>query len=234
MHRYRLFRRCLTCGSVVGVTSLAAQDSRLVSAVLWAGPSGNGIRRAAAYAELIAPGYTPIADALVAAARPRQKDDVLELGAGTGLVTRRVSRHVRSLVATDLAPEMLYLARRSIRRTRPRGSVAATRQRASWRAHAARVHKRIAPTIGHWLATVSASPLRGPALSETRTCGRVIVRKQLADPGRGCGRPAHDCSDAPRSRTAARAVGDELALLMSAAQYCARIGSRKVHHVRRR
>ena len=70
----------------------------------------------AAYAELIAPRYAPIADALVAAARPRQNDDVLELGAGTGLVTRRVSPHVRSLVATDLAPGMLEVARRSIRR----------------------------------------------------------------------------------------------------------------------
>jgi SAM-dependent methyltransferase len=71
----------------------------------------------AAYAELIAPRYAPIADALVDAARPRAKDDVLELGAGTGLVTRRVARHVRSLVATDLAPGMLEVARRSITRS---------------------------------------------------------------------------------------------------------------------
>jgi SAM-dependent methyltransferase len=70
-----------------------------------------------AYAELIAPRYAPIADALVEAARPRPKDDVLELGAGTGLVTGRVSPRVRSLVATDLAPGMLEVARRSIRRT---------------------------------------------------------------------------------------------------------------------
>jgi Methylase involved in ubiquinone/menaquinone biosynthesis len=68
------------------------------------------------YAELIAPRYAPIADALVEAARLRQKDDVLELGAGTGLVTRRVSPRVRSLVATDLAPGMLDVARRSVRR----------------------------------------------------------------------------------------------------------------------
>ena len=72
----------------------------------------------AAYAELIAPRYAPIADALVGAARLREKDDVLELGAGTGLVTARVARRVRSLVATDLAPEMLEVARRSVRRTR--------------------------------------------------------------------------------------------------------------------
>lgn len=69
-----------------------------------------------AYAELIAPRYAPIADALVEAARPRRTDHVLELGAGTGLVTRRVAPRVRSLVATDLAPGMLDVARRSIRR----------------------------------------------------------------------------------------------------------------------
>jgi SAM-dependent methyltransferase len=66
------------------------------------------------YERLIAPRYAPIADALVAAARPRAGDDALELGAGTGLVTRRVAPHVRSLVATDLAPGMLELARRSV------------------------------------------------------------------------------------------------------------------------
>lgn len=69
------------------------------------------------YAELIAPRYAPIADALVEAARLRETDDVLELGAGTGLVTTRVAPRVRSLVATDLAPGMLEVARRSLSST---------------------------------------------------------------------------------------------------------------------
>jgi SAM-dependent methyltransferase len=70
-----------------------------------------------AYATLIGPRYAPIADALVEAAGLRARDDVLELGAGTGLVTKRVAPHVRSLVATDLSPGMLAVARRTIRRT---------------------------------------------------------------------------------------------------------------------
>jgi ubiquinone/menaquinone biosynthesis C-methylase UbiE len=69
------------------------------------------------YAELIAPRYAPIMDTLVESARLREKDDVLELGAGTGLVTRRVAPRVRSMVASDLVPGMLDLARRSIGRT---------------------------------------------------------------------------------------------------------------------
>ena len=69
-----------------------------------------------AYAELIEPRYAPIAGALVAAARPQSGDDVLELGAGTGLVTKRVVGRVRSLVATDLSPAMLDVARRSVQR----------------------------------------------------------------------------------------------------------------------
>ncbi len=69
-----------------------------------------------AYAELIEPRYAPIAGALVAAARPQPGDDVLELGAGTGLVTKRVAGRVRSLVATDLSSEMLDVARRSVQR----------------------------------------------------------------------------------------------------------------------
>ena len=68
-----------------------------------------------AYAERIEPRFAAIADALVAAAAPRRSDDVLELGAGTGLVTRRVAGRVRSLVATDLSHVMLELARRSTR-----------------------------------------------------------------------------------------------------------------------
>lgn len=66
-----------------------------------------------AYADLIEPRYAPIADALVAAARLRDDDGVLELGAGTGLVTKRVAGRVGSLVATDLSPAMLEVARSS-------------------------------------------------------------------------------------------------------------------------
>jgi ubiquinone/menaquinone biosynthesis C-methylase UbiE len=70
------------------------------------------------YARLIAPRYAAIADALVAAAALRENDDVLELGAGTGLVTTRVAPHVRSVVATDLSSDMLERARLSLRRRR--------------------------------------------------------------------------------------------------------------------
>jgi ubiquinone/menaquinone biosynthesis C-methylase UbiE len=69
------------------------------------------------YAKLIAPRYAPVADALIEAAALRPKDDVLELGAGTGLVTKRAAPLVRSLLATDLSPGMLQAARKSIRRT---------------------------------------------------------------------------------------------------------------------
>jgi SAM-dependent methyltransferase len=69
-----------------------------------------------AYAERIEPRYEPIADALVEAVRPSRTDDVLEVGAGTGLVTRRVAGRVRSLVATDLSREMLEVGRESIGR----------------------------------------------------------------------------------------------------------------------
>lgn len=71
-----------------------------------------------AYATLIGPRYEPVAKALVEAARLRAGDDVLELGAGTGLVTRLAAPRVRSLLATDLIPGMLDVARRSTRRHR--------------------------------------------------------------------------------------------------------------------
>jgi SAM-dependent methyltransferase len=71
-----------------------------------------------AYAELIGPRYAPVARALVEAARLRLTDDVLELGAGTGLVTKVAAPQVRSLLATDTAREMLDVARRSVRRHR--------------------------------------------------------------------------------------------------------------------
>jgi ubiquinone/menaquinone biosynthesis C-methylase UbiE len=67
------------------------------------------------YAKLIGPRYAAIADALVEAARPRARDDVLEIGAGTGLVTARAAPRVRSLVATDLSAPMLERARSSLR-----------------------------------------------------------------------------------------------------------------------
>lgn len=70
----------------------------------------------ASYAEVIEPRFAPIADRLVDAARPRAADDVLELGSGTGIVTRRMAGRVRSLLATDVTPGMLEVARGSIRR----------------------------------------------------------------------------------------------------------------------
>jgi ubiquinone/menaquinone biosynthesis C-methylase UbiE len=71
----------------------------------------------ATYARLIAPPYGRIADALVEAAALRAEDDGLELGAGTGVVTKRAAPRVRSLVATDVSRSMLAVARKSMRRT---------------------------------------------------------------------------------------------------------------------
>jgi SAM-dependent methyltransferase len=70
----------------------------------------------AAYAKLISPRYAPIAQALVDGASLRPEDDVLELGAGTGLVTKLAAPRVRSLLATDVVPGMLEVARRAMRR----------------------------------------------------------------------------------------------------------------------
>ena len=70
----------------------------------------------AAYARLIGPRYAPIAQALVEGVAVRPEDDVLELGAGTGLVTKLAARRARSLLATDVVPGMLEIARRSTRR----------------------------------------------------------------------------------------------------------------------
>jgi SAM-dependent methyltransferase len=67
-----------------------------------------------AYGRLIAPRYAPIADALVAAADLRPGEDVLELGAGTGLVSSRAAAAIAPggrLVVTDLSAPMLELAR---------------------------------------------------------------------------------------------------------------------------
>jgi ubiquinone/menaquinone biosynthesis C-methylase UbiE len=68
------------------------------------------------YARLIGPRYAAIADVLVDAARLRTTDDVLEVGAGTGLVTARAAPAACSLVATDVSQPMLERARRSLRR----------------------------------------------------------------------------------------------------------------------
>lgn len=69
------------------------------------------------YARLIGPRYAAIADYLVEAARLKATDEVLEVGAGTGLVTARAAPAVRSLLATDLSLPMLEQARRSLRRS---------------------------------------------------------------------------------------------------------------------
>src|SRR4051794_31565286 len=66
------------------------------------------------YEELIAPRYAPVADELVAAAGVLAGDCVLELGAGTGLVTRRVAPLVEPgglIVASDRSAAMLGVAR---------------------------------------------------------------------------------------------------------------------------
>jgi ubiquinone/menaquinone biosynthesis C-methylase UbiE len=64
------------------------------------------------------PRYAPVADALVEASALRATDDVLELGAGTGLVTGRAARLVRSLLATEASRDTLALARDAHRRQR--------------------------------------------------------------------------------------------------------------------
>ncbi|HEX6699987.1 MAG TPA: methyltransferase domain-containing protein [Gaiellaceae bacterium] len=72
-----------------------------------------------AYERLIAPRYAAIAEALVEAADVRAGEHVLELGAGTGLVTSMVAERVApsgSLCATDLSRGMLELARERVDR----------------------------------------------------------------------------------------------------------------------
>ena len=72
-----------------------------------------------AYRRLIAPRYAPIADALVAAAALRPGEQVLELCAGTGLVSSRVAAAIAPdgwLCATDLSLPMLEVARESVGR----------------------------------------------------------------------------------------------------------------------
>ena len=70
----------------------------------------------AVYEELIAPRYAPVADELVAAAGVLAGDRVLEIGAGTGLVTRRRAPLVAPgglVVASDRSLAMLSVARRA-------------------------------------------------------------------------------------------------------------------------
>jgi ubiquinone/menaquinone biosynthesis C-methylase UbiE len=67
-----------------------------------------------AYAQLIGPRYGVIADRLLEAACVNRDDDVLEVGAGTGVVTVRAAPMARSVVATDLSAPMLENARQSL------------------------------------------------------------------------------------------------------------------------
>jgi SAM-dependent methyltransferase len=70
-----------------------------------------------AYEALIAPRYAPVAKRLVKQAQLVLGEKVLELGAGTGLVTREAARLVEPdglFVATDRSAEMLALGRRIV------------------------------------------------------------------------------------------------------------------------
>lgn len=71
----------------------------------------------AAYEALVRPRFTPIAEALVAAARLAPGERALELGAGTGLVTRLAAPAVAPglVVATDVSAPMLAVAARVVR-----------------------------------------------------------------------------------------------------------------------
>lgn len=72
----------------------------------------------AAYDRLIAKRYRPIAESLVEAARLHSGERVLEIGAGTGLVTKLAAKQVQpggTLCATDLSRGMLSLARKGVR-----------------------------------------------------------------------------------------------------------------------
>ena len=70
----------------------------------------------ATYERLIAPRYAPVADALVELAAPRPGERVLELGAGTGLVTRRLVAQVvdGQITALDKYEQMLDEARKNV------------------------------------------------------------------------------------------------------------------------
>ena len=70
-----------------------------------------------AYAELIAPRYAPVAERLVALAAPQAGERVLELGAGTGLVTALAVARGADVVATDRSAAMLSHARERVSAT---------------------------------------------------------------------------------------------------------------------
>lgn len=66
------------------------------------------------YDQLISPRYAPIAEALVERLPAHKGAAVLELGAGTGLATRKVAKRLGptgSVFATDLSRPMLEIAR---------------------------------------------------------------------------------------------------------------------------
>jgi SAM-dependent methyltransferase len=71
-----------------------------------------------AYESRIVPRFRPIADLLVAAASPRPGDDVVEIGAGSGGLSRLIAPRLAgsgSLTLTDLSEPMLAIAERLVR-----------------------------------------------------------------------------------------------------------------------
>lgn len=83
---------------------------------------GTNYDEPSAYHRLIAPRYGPIARALVGAAELRPGERVLELGAGTGVVTKLVGKQITrrgSLCVTDLSPRMLEVARHDVHHENP-------------------------------------------------------------------------------------------------------------------
>ncbi|MHB8693776.1 MAG: class I SAM-dependent methyltransferase [Solirubrobacteraceae bacterium] len=73
-----------------------------------------------AYARLIAPRFHPVAERLIERSAPSSGDQVLELGAGTGCLTRLVAPLLcptGHLLATDRSDQMLTIAQRDLPRT---------------------------------------------------------------------------------------------------------------------
>ncbi len=64
-----------------------------------------------AYETNVTPGYRPIAEELARRSSVRREEDVLEVGAGTGLLTRLLVPTGCKLIATDISGEMLRYAR---------------------------------------------------------------------------------------------------------------------------
>ncbi|MCD4686922.1 MAG: methyltransferase domain-containing protein [Anaerolineae bacterium] len=63
------------------------------------------------YAIDIAPVLAPLVADFVAYCAPRPQDITLDLGAGTGLLTRALAPHVRQVVGVDASRESLHVAR---------------------------------------------------------------------------------------------------------------------------